>query len=216
MLFVKPQVRIRTIVLGSVFFFVLLVGILAWDVASGEGFTHLGKVGSYFSSTVTDVLQDEGTYAQRHQVDAMRYPLVRQRPWLGHGFISPFGVAYQMWRTQGVLAIDTTDTGWLDLMIRFGFMGAILIAVLMFVLWRTNYRMLRRPGLDLPTRAMLLANMQFFLAVVIMVITAAPFTIEFNITAISLIIMRTMYLEYQLRTQMGQTDEDPAAQVQAL
>ncbi len=196
---VPARVRLRA---GTVFTLVAVV-LVAFTIA-GVAFSQTTSAGdaaaslkNYLFSTGTDLIRVEGTYASRVINDQQRYPLVKQHPLLGIGFLSVFGnVAYTMWKTQGVLPVGTIDTGWLDLMLRLGGIGTALLLWLLARGVTTSWRLCLMPAVDLKARSILLAGICTIIQAVSSSIAGGSLVWEPGITTIALCLMWTAKIEH--------------------
>ncbi len=153
----------------------------------------------YLLSTGTDLIRVEGTYRSRVMQDAQRYPLVRQHPILGIGFLSMFGsVAYEMWKTGGVLPVGTVDTGWLDLMLRLGGLGTALLLVLLVQCARICWRLYAHDQPDSAQKGILLANINLIVMTVTSAIAGGALVWEPGITTVALAMAWTVKIEHDL------------------
>ena len=164
---------------------------VAKSVSPGEAVVSITR---YFTSTATDLVNVEGTYYSRVAIDRQRYPLVKQHPFVGIGFVSVFGeVAFEMWQT-GVLPVGTIDTGWLDLMLRLGGVGTLILLIMLLRGFRLN-RSLARHDLTLEEKGVVLANMTLIVMSTLTIIAGGELVWEPGITTIAIALGWTMWIE---------------------
>ena len=211
-LMVPGRVKSRSALLFTVVMIsaivVAVVGIaLARKVSVAESFATFVR---YASSTVTDVVNTEGSYRSRSLIDAQRIPLIKEHPLLGIGFVSVFGeVALDLWM-RGTLPVGTIDTGWIDLMLRLGGIGVLVLGVLYFQIIRVNYRLLRETPASDDIRSSMLANIGYIILISVSSIAAALPSWEPGIATVAIIIAQTMRFESGVDRQTPKPAAAPA------
>jgi hypothetical protein len=198
-LLVPPRIRARSfVVITTAAVSLTILSVLAVSVsqALSRG-DALAAFRRYMMSTGTDVIRGEGTYASRIAIDRFRYPLIKKNPFVGMGFISVFGeVAYTLWRTEGVLPVGTSDTGWLDLMLRLGLIGSLLLlAVFAKEVHLIRHLLKEKRDWSDEERSLLLANATLAIAASLNLITAAHLSWEPSITLFGITLAWTMRFE---------------------
>jgi hypothetical protein len=198
---VPARVRVRAVTV-LVLLAVMLVALTVVGVAFSQT-TSAGEIAlalkNYILSTATDLFRVEGTYRSRVTIDTERYPLVKQHPFLGIGFLSVFGnVAYSMWKTEGTLPVGTVDTGWLDLMLRLGGVGTLFLLILLLQCLRINWGLYVRNKVAAPRdRSILLANICFIVASIASSVASGTVVWEPGITTIAIGFAWTMKIEHE-------------------
>lgn len=198
-LIVPAAVRTRAVLvltIAGVLMFTLSIFVVSLTAAMPKNRVS-DALKQYLISTGTDVIRVEGTYASRVNIDRERYPLVRQHPLLGIGFISVFGeIAYRMWMQGGVLPVGTVDTGWLDLMLRLGLIGSVLLLYIFVTEIRIIRKLLQKYSHWTATqRSILLANATLAIAVTLNLIVAGHMSWEPSITVLCISLAWTMRFE---------------------
>ena len=150
----------------------------------------------YVSSTVTDLVNVEGSYYSRSVVDAQRIPLIKEHPLMGIGFVSVFGeIALDMWM-QGSLPVGTIDTGWIDLLLKLGGLGVIVLGALFIQIVRVNYRLLKASDPQhVEDRSWMLANIGYIVLITTSSVAAALPSWDPGIATVAIIIALTMRFE---------------------
>ncbi|MFH0954156.1 MAG: hypothetical protein V1873_07485 [Verrucomicrobiota bacterium] len=215
---VPPKVRVRAAAMLLVVALLLLsltvITVAVSQTAPASDVAATMK--NYFVSTVTDLVRVEGTYRSRVLIDTQRYPLVRQHPFVGIGFLSVFGeVAYTMWKTGGVLPVGTVDTGWLDLMLRLGGIGTGLLLLLLGQAVRVNSALLPAKGWSNSEHGLILANICVLVLAVVSSIAGGALVWEPGITTIALIFAWTMRLEHAATERVAAPQPGQAAMLPA-
>jgi len=200
--FIPPRVRVRalgTLALGGLASIVLSLFIVAAVKSYSLGYLT-SVMTEYLAGTVMNVIEVGGSYATRVEVDRLRYPLIIQHPFMGVGFLSVFGdIAYEIWQTRGELALDTTDTGWVDLLLRLGGVGyAILMFVFVSATWLC-WRLTKRRDWSLHERGLLCANATLFPMALLSMIASNPLGVESGIALLSIALAWTIRLEQKAR-----------------
>ncbi|HPF99629.1 MAG TPA: hypothetical protein PLE77_06150 [Kiritimatiellia bacterium] len=169
----------------------------------------------YVSSTVTDLVNVEGSYYSRSVVDAQRIPLIKEHPLMGIGFVSVFGeIALDMWM-QGNLPVGTVDTGWIDLLLKLGGIGVVVLGVLFVQIIRVNHRLLKTSDPQrVEDRSWMLANIGYIVLITTSSVAAALPSWEPGIVTVAMIIAQTM--RFELGVDQNSTAKDaPLAQASA-
>lgn len=130
-----PKVRSRALVMGVVtlglaVMVVVVFGLVASNLTEMGRQSYLGNLVDYFDVARRGVTERNTDDVMIRQLFVeLRWPLVRKSPFLGVGFVSPFGrVAWEMFRL-GDLPIGHVDVGWLDALMSLGGIGTCILAV---------------------------------------------------------------------------------------
>ena len=212
---VPRRVRARSAVLMIVAAVsVISLGLLALFISSQvDAASAMQSLFRYITSTVSDVVNVEGSYYSRSMVDAQRIPLIKAHPFMGMGFVSVFGeVALDLWM-QGNLPVGTIDTGWVDLLLKLGGVGVIVLAVLFIYIVRTNRRLLRAQTLlqeQAGIQSWMLANIGYIALVSVSLVAAALPSWEPGIATLAIIIAQTMRFELDAAAPATDNTAQPA------
>lgn len=97
-----------------------------------------------FVEPLHEILQGEGAIAARININYLRLIEIRNRPLLGHGFIdetSPFGEYFELIKTSRFnQSLGVVDSGYIDLLIRFGIIGTVILAFQYIVIITIPFR----------------------------------------------------------------------------
>jgi hypothetical protein len=158
-LYARPAVRRRALAAGlaaALALTVLLtaVGTVVSQAAGTKDLrkTYVGEIADYFGLAAEGVRTgktDDILFRQAHI--NVRFPLVRQHPLCGIGFVSPFGRIAWNYHRYGLLATGYVDVGWLDALMRLGGIGTGLLVALLLVSFVRGAALARRE--DAPAEA---------------------------------------------------------------
>lgn len=195
---VPGRVKSRSaLLLAIVFTTAIAVGVLGVAFSTRESLAEaFGAFIRYITSTVTDIVNAEGTYYSRSIADAQRIPLIKAHPLMGMGFVSVFGeIALDLWM-QGNLPVGTIDTGWIDLLLKLGGLGVIVLGALFIQIVRVNRRLLKASDPQhIEDQSWMLANIGYIVLITTSSLAAALPSWEPGIATVAIIIAQTMRFE---------------------
>lgn len=157
------RVRIRAVVIGTAGTLLLLLavglfGIVAKPLVRGHRDSYMTRMAEFFESGVRGLIHgDTADVIGRRYSTRIRWPLVQERPVMGIGFVSPFGVIAWSMYEKGGMPIGTVDVGWMDVLVRLGFGGALVLLVLLLSVVMDALGVYRMQGLTDDEQAMCLA-----------------------------------------------------------
>lgn len=137
--FAHGHARRRAVASGSLFLILLALFLTVFGIfVSSRGhflYTrahYIAKLFDYFEEAIEGVIsQDSDAIRLRQRIAQTRLPLIKEHFISGIGFISPFGmIGWQLYR-YGEMPGGHVDTGWIDVLIRLGPVGAALLAALL-------------------------------------------------------------------------------------
>lgn len=145
-------------------------------------FNHIDN---YIVKPVTEIInQDGGSFIGRATYDAQRWNYIYQSPLMGYGFIneeSKLGLEFGENSTSRFSStMGSVDSGYVDILIRFGIVGLLIMSVIYFQLIPYLYRRLNT------SNALLISLVLYILSMFGTNITWSVFTYIFGIVPISL------------------------------
>ena len=133
MMFVRNTTKkIKTQIFKILFSFLILI-LVFLNLDSSKNVT------TFFTQTYNDLLHAEGSFGYRLQDDYFRWMVYKQNPFWGVGFIHLDSKRAQLMSiTQsGRYSLYTTDSGYLDILMRYGVPGALFFLLFIFkFVWR--------------------------------------------------------------------------------
>ncbi len=178
-LFVPARVRLRGAIVGLVGLVLLIgvtaaFGLLAKPLVEGYRTPYLSRVAGFFQEGIRGLTRgDTADVMGRAWHVRIRWPLVREHPILGIGFISPFGsIAWDVY-TKGGMPIGVVDVGWIDILVRLGFGGAFFLSLLLVFAVLDAVDLLHKPDLSIEEMSFCLALAGF---VVLMLVSLYSFS----------------------------------------
>jgi hypothetical protein len=168
---------IACVVILSIFFAVLLLDSPA---------KSLEIVDSFGLSGVREFLSKSGAYAARVRVNEKRWVYFKRHPFLGNGAIDPeskLGKEFGSGMSHYARELSTVDSGFLDILIQFGIIGASVLVYVIYRMFRIIICALRELSVaqaSLPVddyrRAFALALLNFLLMLLISLPTLSTLT----------------------------------------
>lgn len=89
---------------------------------------YLGDIGEMGEAISGQAAWHESTFAYRMEQAREKLPLFRQNPWFGIGFLSPMGRPAWKLYLGGEMPLGDIDSGWVDILMRLGSIGAVVVA----------------------------------------------------------------------------------------
>ena len=163
-------------------------------------------------STVTDLINVEGSYYSRSVADAQRIPLIKALTrFAWHGVRQRFGeVALDLWM-QGTLPVGTIDTGWIDLLLTLGGLGVLCLGALFVQIILTNRQLLKSADVkNFEDRSWMLANIGYIVLITVSSVAAALPSWEPGIATVAIIITQTMRFELEAAAPATDNAAQPA------
>jgi len=159
----------------------------------GFAFVGLEGIRELLILPVQEILQQGGAIEARFRLNAIRWSYFVDRPWFGYGFIdnkSPLGqelVAKA--NSPHAQLLGTIDAGYIDLLTRFGIVGAVVIlsAYLPFI----------RQALSDRSKYVVVMFGFYLFSLYVVSITWSPLTYEFGIVTISFVMF--LIIKYEER-----------------
>lgn len=191
--FAPARVRARAILLGVVLTVCVVVllsvfGLIAANAGELGRDSYLGALAEYFNDAARGLTQKNTDDVMGRQLFvAARWPLVKEHPVAGIGFISPFGeIAWELFR-MGEMPIGHVDVGWLDALMRFGVVGITVLSLFLISVAVEGRRLLQVQGLSENEYAFALTAIGFVVLMFVSTYSFAYPTREEPILTLSLI-----------------------------
>lgn len=216
-LFVSWRLRMRAVRAGVIGIVVLLgaivvFGLFAKTLVRMDDTPYVARIVQFFQKGVDAVLHGEvsDSLGRKFHVQ-MRWPLVKEHPLIGIGFISPFGsLAWEIYM-KGGMPIGIADVGWIDLLVRLGFVGVFLIGALYFFVARDARTLLRVQELSDEERSVALAMIGYCVLATVSVYSFSYPSWEPCIVTFSLLFTMVVHIRRQHEKPLAATEKASAA-----
>ena len=190
-LFVGWRYRLRALSTGVIGLLLMVgamivFGLFAKTVVRVDDASYLGRVVEFFQRGAEAVAGEGIDAGRRYNID-IRWPLVREHPLIGIGFISPFGsIAWGIYAAGG-MPIGVVDVGWIDILVRLGFVGCGLLGTLLLMAARDAVDVLRRFPLSAEEKALCLTLIGYTTLMVVSVYSFSYPTLESSIITFAIL-----------------------------
>lgn len=184
----------------------VIIGLTIISFASGS-WGILGRIASGFS----DFRNTEGTFSARVIQDAFRFQIFFSNPAFGIGFVhSDSEKAKELGAsssddlknqtandpdsyTYGMYSLRSTDSGYLDLLVQFGIIGAAILLLIFYRLFRFQLIEMRKRKAN---SACVLASITMLIVLIVTQISHAGLTNSYGLTPLALVLALSSYNIY--------------------
>jgi hypothetical protein len=185
----KGQIR-RGVKIFGVYGLIIFVSLFIFSISfSASILDRMKNVGDqYIASGVRDFLEQKGGSVEgRHAVNRFRWEYINKRPLIGYGFIDKYSSMGQKIYRRHKSELAMIDTGYLDVLLKFGAIGAILFYGIFLSLLFSLSRAFRRSKSALPDARLHLASL-FCLLVTLLAaqVTHSGLTFSFGIVPLAI------------------------------
>lgn len=191
--FVANRIRFRVFLAGICVLTAAVVFLSALTLiaptAYGGNKNYVVKFVDYFKDAAEGIVYGKSdAILIRTMFMQERLPIIKEHPFAGLGFVSPFGtVAWKMYKT-GVMPMGHVDVGWLDSLLRLGSIGSFLLALFLFAsAWQAS-RILKRYDLTVDEQVACLTTIAFVVLMFASLYSFSYPTYEPAITSFSILL----------------------------